>query len=68
MGTAGLRLLEDLGLEIFYSLAPDSWGRGFATEAARTVEHALGPLGLPQVLAEGTRAIPPRPWSSSGWA
>ena len=53
VGTAGLRPLEDLGLEIFYSLAPASWGRGYATEAARAVvEHALGPLGLPEVLAE----------------
>ena len=53
VGTAGLRPLEDLGLEIFYSLAPASWGRGFATEAAGAVlEHALGPLGLPEVLAE----------------
>jgi len=52
-GTAGLRPLEDLGLEIFYSLAPGSWGRGYATEAARAVlAHALGPLGLPEVLAE----------------
>ena len=53
VGTAGLRTLEDLGLEIFYSLAPGSWGKGYATEAARAVlEHALGPLGLPEVLAE----------------
>jgi [ribosomal protein S5]-alanine N-acetyltransferase len=53
VGTAGLRPLEDLGLEIFYSLAPRSWGRGYATEAARAVvEHALGPLRLPEVLAE----------------
>ncbi len=53
VGTAGLRPLEDLGLEIFYSLAPGSWGRGYATEAARAVlEHALGPVGLPEVLAE----------------
>jgi len=53
VGTAGLRPLEDLGLEIFYSLAPGSWGHGYATEAARAVvEHALGPLGLPEVLAE----------------
>jgi len=53
VGTAGLRPLGDLGLEIFYSLAPGSWGRGYATEAARAVvEHALGPLGLPEVLAE----------------
>ncbi len=53
VGTAGLRPLEDSGLEIFYSLAPGSWGKGYATEAARAVvEHALGPLGLPEVLAE----------------
>ena len=53
VGTAGLRPLEDLGLEIFYSLAPGSWGKGYATEAARAVlDHALGPLGLAEVLAE----------------
>jgi RimJ/RimL family protein N-acetyltransferase len=53
VGTAGLRPLEDLGLEIFYSLVPGSWGQGYATEAARAVlDHALGPLGLPEVLAE----------------
>ena len=53
VGTTGLRPLDDLGLEIFYSLAPGSWGRGYATEAARAVvEHALGPLGLLEVLAE----------------
>ena len=53
VGTAGLRSLEDLGLEIFYSVAPGSWGRGYATEAAlAVVEHALGSLGLPEVLAE----------------
>ena len=52
-GTAGLRPLDDVGLEIFYSLAPGWWGRGYATEAARAVlEHALGPLGLPEILAE----------------
>ena len=53
VGTVGLRPLEELGLEIFYSLIPGSWGHGYATEAARAVvEHALGPLGLPEVLAE----------------
>jgi [ribosomal protein S5]-alanine N-acetyltransferase len=53
VGTAGLRPLEGLGQEIFYSLAPGSWGKGYATEAARAVlDHALGPLGLPEVLAE----------------
>jgi ribosomal-protein-alanine N-acetyltransferase len=52
-GTAGLRPLEDLGLEIIYSLAPGVWGNGYATEAARAlVRYALGPLGLPDVLAE----------------
>ena len=41
------------GLEIFYSLAPGAWGHGYATEAARAVvEYGLGPLGLPEVLAE----------------
>jgi [ribosomal protein S5]-alanine N-acetyltransferase len=53
VGTAGLRPLEDLGLEILYSLAPASWGKGYATEAARAVlEHALVDLGLHEVLAE----------------
>ena len=53
VGTTGLRPLDDLGLEIFYSLAPGSWGKGYATEAARAVvEHALVKLGLPEVLAE----------------
>jgi len=53
VGTTGLRPLDDIGLEIFYSLAPGSWGKGYATEAARAVvEHALVYLGLPEVLAE----------------
>jgi [ribosomal protein S5]-alanine N-acetyltransferase len=53
VGTAGLRPLKESGLEIFYSLAPGAWGHGYATEAARAVvEYGLGPLGLPEVLAE----------------
>ena len=53
VGTTGLRPLDELGLEIFYSLAPGSWGKGYATEAAcAVVEHALVGLGLPEVLAE----------------
>jgi ribosomal-protein-alanine N-acetyltransferase len=52
-GTAGLRPLEELGLEIVYSLGPAAWGKGYATEAAQAVlDYALGPLGLPEVLAE----------------
>lgn len=53
LGTAGLRPLDDLGLEVTYSLAPSAWGNGYATEAAAAViDYAFGPLGLPQVLAE----------------
>jgi [ribosomal protein S5]-alanine N-acetyltransferase len=53
VGTAGLRPLEESGLEIFYSLAPGAWGHGYATEAARAVmDYGLGALGLPEVLAE----------------
>jgi RimJ/RimL family protein N-acetyltransferase len=53
VGTAGLRPLDDLGLEVVYSLAPTAWGRGYATEAAgAVVEYGLGPLGLPEVFAE----------------
>jgi [ribosomal protein S5]-alanine N-acetyltransferase len=53
VGAAGLRPLEDLGLEVYYSLDPGARGRGLATEAARAVvEYALGPLGQPEVLAE----------------
>jgi RimJ/RimL family protein N-acetyltransferase len=59
-GTAGLRPLEDLGIEILYSLAAEARGKGYATEAARAVvEYALEVLGLPEVLAEidaGNRA------------
>lgn len=53
LGTAGLRPLDDLGLELTYSLAPGVWGNGYATEAAAAViDYALGHLGLPEVLAE----------------
>ncbi|MBG0831941.1 GNAT family N-acetyltransferase [Planomonospora sp. ID67723] len=56
VGAVALRPLEDAGpgrIEILYSLAPAAWGHGYATEAARAVmEHALGRLGLPEVLAE----------------
>ena len=52
-GTVGLRPLEDLGIEILYSLAAQARGKGYATEAAGIVlDYALGVLGLPEVLAE----------------
>ena len=58
VGTAGLRPLEDSGLEIFYSLAPGAWGHGYATEAARAVvEHGLGPLGLPEAARDDLLAV-----------
>lgn len=53
VGAVGLRRLDDLGLEVFYSLKPASWGSGYATEAAGGVlDYALGPLGLTEVFAE----------------
>ena len=53
IGAIGLRPLDDLGLEVFYSLTPESWGNGYATEAAGGVMHyGLGPLGLTEVFAE----------------
>ncbi|OMC56924.1 hypothetical protein A5747_06725 [Mycobacterium sp. IS-836] len=53
VGAVGLRPLADLGLEVFYSLAPDSWGNGYATEAAGgVIDYALGKLGLAEVFAE----------------
>ena len=53
IGTAGLRPLDNLGIELTYTLAPEAWGNGYATEAATAVlDYALGTLGLPEVLAE----------------
>ena len=53
MGVVGLRPLDELGLEIFYSLTPGGRGNGYATEAAAgIIDYALGPLGLTEVFAE----------------
>ena len=39
-------------VEIGWRLARSSWGRGYATEAARaSLAHAFGPLGLDEVVA-----------------
>jgi [ribosomal protein S5]-alanine N-acetyltransferase len=53
IGTVGLRPLDDVGIEVFYSLTPGAWGHGYATEAARgVVYHALYAVGLNEVFAE----------------
>ena len=54
IGDCGLQPLEHQGpdVELGYDLHPDAWGRGLATEAARTVmEQAFGPLGIDRVVA-----------------
>jgi RimJ/RimL family protein N-acetyltransferase len=39
-------------IEIAYKLARDSWGRGYATEAAHAVvDHAFDVLGIFQIVA-----------------
>ena len=46
IGAAGLRRLDGRGLELFYSIAPEYRGNGYATEAAcGVVEFALARLG-----------------------
>jgi len=54
IGDAGVGLIEGIGpeYELGYTLGPQWWGRGYATEAARAVlEYATGPLALPKLLA-----------------
>ena len=53
VGYCGMRTTEDAGLpELLFSIEPDRWGRGLATEAAAGVlAHAFGTLGLERVLA-----------------
>ena len=54
VGVCGLFPVEWVGpdVEVAYHFARRVWGRGYATEAARAwVELALGPLGLPRVVA-----------------
>ncbi len=39
-------------LEIGWRLAPEFWGKGYATEGARALlDHAFGPLGQPEVIS-----------------
>jgi RimJ/RimL family protein N-acetyltransferase len=54
VGEAGLFPLTPGGPEISlgYAFGPSSWGRGYATEAARAVlAEAFGPLGMQRVVA-----------------
>jgi [ribosomal protein S5]-alanine N-acetyltransferase len=54
IGDAGVGLIEGIGpeYELGYTLGPQWWGRGYATEAARAVlKYAIGPLALPKLLA-----------------
>jgi ribosomal-protein-alanine N-acetyltransferase len=47
-------------VEVSYELLPDSWGKGYATEAVRAVlGHALTELALPRVIAETQTANAP---------
>jgi len=59
VGTAGLRPLEESGLEIFYSLAPGAWGHGYATEAALPSSTSASTSGRPRG---------PRPYSTTARA
>lgn len=52
-GVCGLRATDDGLAELLYSLDPPFQGRGLATEAAAAVlDHAVGVLGLAEVVAE----------------
>jgi ribosomal-protein-alanine N-acetyltransferase len=54
IGDAGLFLSQSIGpeVEVGYTLARRTWGRGYATEAARAcLDAAFGPLGLDEVIA-----------------
>lgn len=56
-GVTGLRPLEDLGLEVIWSLVTDVQGKGYATEAAGAVlEYGLGPLDCRRCSPRSTRA------------
>jgi RimJ/RimL family protein N-acetyltransferase len=68
-GTAGLRPLEEMRIEVTYSLAPAAWGRGYATEAARAVIATRWTRpGCPRYSPRWTRATRDRAGSSRNWA
>jgi RimJ/RimL family protein N-acetyltransferase len=56
IGFCGLSRFSDVGgrpeTELGYRLARASWGRGFATEAARAVrDYAFDTLGIPRLIS-----------------
>lgn len=53
LGYAGIQPLPESGEpELFYGLAQEAWGRGYATEAGRVVlAHARHALGVDRVVA-----------------
>jgi [ribosomal protein S5]-alanine N-acetyltransferase len=53
VGFAGLLRAEEAPPNLIYGIAPDFWGRGYATEAARAVlDYALTLPGLAKVAAD----------------
>ncbi|MEX0677794.1 MAG: GNAT family N-acetyltransferase [Pirellulales bacterium] len=56
-GFAALREIPQTSeVELFYGLAPEFWGKGLATEAARAVlEYGFDALGLPRIWARTDR-------------
>ena len=53
VGFAGLLRAEQAPPNLIYGIAPDFWGHGYATEAARAVlDYALTSLGLTKVAAD----------------
>jgi len=50
--TDGIPNLPDGSIEIGWRLAPEFWGKGFASEAARGwLVHGFGPLGLNRIVS-----------------
>lgn len=58
IGECGLREIGpgNDDIELSYGLIPETWGRGYATEASRVVlARGFGELGLPEIFALGRK-------------
>lgn len=51
VGGVGFGPYEDRPFELGYWIRPDSWGKGYATEAARGVVEAARAIGVPKLTA-----------------